>query len=168
MIAHFDYLQLFAQLYIAIAGFAGIIAAFGTFNIAPEVITFRVRFLVTVALFGLIMSLLPAFPSLYGAPETDALRISSLLFAMGFFGIVIATWRILSPLYKTGLIHTQMFSAVLYFFAFCEAIALIVVAAGLLPQFAWGIYLSGLLYGLVLCSNYFVMMMFSADIGKGR
>ncbi len=163
-----EVLQLYAQLFVALAGFAGIIAAFNTFSVAPEATAFRVRFLVAVALFSLIASVLPMYPPLYGAPEIASLRISSFVAAAGLCGIAVANWRAVRGLFKSGVLHTQSLAIVLYVGAAVQAIGLVAVAAGLLPHFGWAIYLTFLLFSIVVCSYYFVMMMLAADIGKLR
>ncbi len=43
-----DFYQIFAELSVAFAGFAGVVGAFSKFRVVPEAIALRVRFLVTL------------------------------------------------------------------------------------------------------------------------
>ena len=64
MVDQADLLQTIAEISIAFAGFAGVVAAFGKFRLAPEAALFRIRLMVVVALLagatGLIETLTPA------------------------------------------------------------------------------------------------------------
>jgi len=50
MMEYSGLLETLAQLFIAFAGFAGIIAAFSTIRLSPEITVFRLRALIAVAL----------------------------------------------------------------------------------------------------------------------
>ena len=107
-------LQIFAQVFIAFAGFAGVIAAFSTIRLSPEVTAFRVRSLVAVALFSLFAALLPFLPEEFGASGTNAIRIASAPVAVGIVGLSIWIWRQSIPLYKAGILDTQIYAILEY------------------------------------------------------
>ncbi len=161
-------LEILAQIFIAFAGFAGVVAAFSTIRLSPEATVFRVRSLVAVALFALIASLLPFLPEAFGASEVAALRISAFLFGLGMCGIALWIWRQLSPLYKAGVLDTQIFATLEYIAAGLITIGLFAVSAGRFAELAPAIYLSGLFLGIVLCSFYFIMVILAVEMGTRK
>jgi len=157
-------LETLAQLFIAFAGFAGIVAAFSTIRLSPEITVFRLRALVAVALFSLVVSLLPFLPEAFNASEAAALRISAFLFGVGMCGIALWIWRQLSPLYSAHVLDTQVFATLLFTAAALLTIGLFSVSAGLMVEMAPAIYLSGLFLGIIMCSFYFIMVILAVEI----
>jgi hypothetical protein len=164
MIEHKDLLEIFAQIFIAFGGFSGVIAAFSTIRLSPEATVFRVRALVVVALFSLVASLLPFLVGAFQASELVALRFSAFFLGLGIFGIGLWVWRQLSSLYAARLLDTQIYAAMLCIVAAPIAVGLLAVSGGLVQEMAAAIYLSGLFLGLVLCSYYFVMVIFAVEM----
>jgi len=157
-------LQILAQVFIAFAGFAGVVAAFSTIRLSPEVTAFRVRSLVAVALFAMVAALLPFLFEEFGASGTDALRIAGVPVAVGIIGLSIWIWRQSLPLYKAGVLHTQAFAIAEYVIAAMLAAAILAVSAGLLADLAAAIYLTTLFFGLALCSYYFILVILAVDL----
>ena len=157
-------LEILAQLFIAFAGFAGVIAAFSTIRLSPEATVFRVRALVAVALFALVVSLLPFLPVAFNTSEAVALRISAFLFGLGMCFIFLWLWRQLSPLYSAGVLNTQVLATLQSITCALITIGLFAVSAGLVVEMGPAIYLSGLFLGIVMCSFYFIMVILAVDI----
>jgi len=164
MMQYSGLLEILAQLFIAFAGFAGIVAAFSTIRLSPVATVFRLRALVVVALFALGASLLPFLPEAFNVTETESLRICSFLFAVGTCGIALWIWRQLWPIYSAGVLDTQKFAALQSVAAALLAIALFAVSVGLVVEMGPAIYLSGLFLGIVMCSFYFVMVILAVEI----
>lgn len=164
MMEHSGLLEILAQLFIAFAGFAGIIAAFSTIRLSPEATIFRLRALVVVALFAVVVSLLPFLPAAFNAGETASLRISAFLFGVGMCGLTLWIWRQLMPLYSSGVLDTQKYAVLQSAAAALITLGLFAVSAGLVVEMAAAVYLSGLFLGIVMCSFYFVMVVLAVDI----
>jgi len=161
---YIDLLEIFAQLFIAFAGFAGVVAAFSTIRLSPEVTAFRLRALVVVALFSLVVSLLPFLPEAFNVTAVDSLRISAFAFGVGTVGIGQWLGRQLWKIYSAGVLDTQIFAVVQFAAAILITAGLFTVSAGFLAGIAAAIYLSGLFLGLVMCSFYFVMVVLAVEI----
>lgn len=168
MMEYSDLLAILAQLFVAIAGFAGIIAAFSTIRLSPEATVFRLRALVAVALFALVISLLPFLLEAFDTSETASLRISAFVFGVGLCGITVWIWRQLRPLYAAGVLDTQIFAALQSVAGALTIIGLFAVSAGVVIEMAPAIYLSGLFLGIVMCSFYFVMVVLAVEIRTSR
>ena len=164
MTDHPDLLQTLAQVFIAFAGFSGVVAAFSTIRLSPEATVFRVRALVVVALLCEIASLLPFLMITIAASETAALRISSFLVGAGMCVVGRWVWRQLSSLYSANLLDTKKYAVLLSMAAVPIAIGLFAVAAGMAREFAEAIYLSSLYLGLFICSYYFVMVIIAVEV----
>jgi hypothetical protein len=163
-----DLLLTIAEIAIALAGFAGVVAAFSTFRLAPEATVFRVRLMVAEALMVLVAALLPIVIVKFGVSESTALRISAFLMGLGVTGVAVWAWIGLRPLYQAGLLKTQVITTVWYTIGVALAIGLFSVAAGYMVVIAPAIYLSGLFFGIVLCCFYFIMLILAADLGKHK
>ena len=163
-----DLLLTIAEIAIALAGFAGVVAAFGTFRLAPEATAFRVRLMVTEAVMVLVAALLPFVIATFGVSESTALRISAFLLGLGMIGVAVWAWVGLRPLYQAGLLKTQVITTVWYTIGAALAIGLLSVAAGRMVVIAPAIYLSGLFFGIVLCCFYFIMLILAADLGQHK
>ena len=161
-----DFYQIFAELSVAFAGFAGVVGAFSKFRVVPEVIALRVRFLVTVALIVLIGSLLPPVLTTLPVSENVTMRVSAFVIAICMSLVFVWSWRKFRPLQRAGLIHTQIATAIMYAVVCPFIIALWVVAAGGLASNAAAIYLAALFMGVVSCCWYFILLMFAIDIGQ--
>ena len=138
MMEYSDLLAILAQLFVAFAGFAGIIAAFSTIRLSPEATVFRLRALVAVALFALVISLLPFLLEAFNTSET------------------------------ASLLDTQIFAALQSVAGALTIIGLFAVSAGVVIEMAPAIYLSGLFLGIVMCSFYFVMVVLAVEIRTSR
>jgi len=161
---HSDLLLTIAEISIAFAGFASVVAAFSRFRLEAEAAIFRVRLMVIVSLSTLLFALLPLLPPKFGASEAASWQISAMIIAVIIIALSLWAWRRLKPLYSIGLIHTQKITAVWYT---CTAIliaGLIASAVGLLAELAPAIYLSTLFFGLVLCSFYFIMLIAAVSL----
>jgi hypothetical protein len=164
---HSELLTIFAQLFIAFAGFSGVVAAFSTIRLSPEVTIFRVRALVVVALLSLTVSLLPFLAEAFGASDLAALRICSLVFALAMCGFVLWGWPRLSSLISAGLLGRKLYALVLPLMLLPAALivlGLVAVSGGLVRDVGAAIYLSGLYFALVLCSYYFVVVILAVEI----
>ena len=166
MTEHADLLQTIAQIAIAFAGFAGVVAAFSTFRLAPEATAYRVRLMVAVALLTLLASLLPFIPVAFGISEDAALRISAFFFGLGTIAVAVWAWGGLRPLYQAGLLNTQVITTVWYTIGAVLIIGLMTVAAGGIATLGPAIYLGGLFFGIILCCFYFFMLMLAIELGK--
>jgi hypothetical protein len=164
MMEHSDLLAILAQLFIAFAGFAGIVAAFSTIRLSPEATVFRLRALVAVALFALVISLLPFLLEAFHASAAATLRISAFLFGVGLCGITVWIWRQLGPIFAARVLDTQIFATLQSVAGALTIIGLFAVSAGLVVEMAPAIYLSGLFLGIVMCSYYFVMVILAVEI----
>ncbi len=161
-----DFYQIFAELSVAFAGFAGVVGAFSKFRVVPEAVALRVRFLVTMALTVLVGSLLPPVLIAIGFPESVAIRVCAFFIAICMTGVTVWAWRGLRPLQRAGLIKTQIPSAIMYAIVCPFIIALSIVAVGGLAPHAASIYLGALFAGIASCCWYFILRMFSIDIGR--
>lgn len=161
-----QFYEIFAEISVAFAGFAGVVGAFSKFRVVPEAISLRIRFLVSVALTVLIGSILP--PVLLALQISDAvtMRVSALFLGLCIFLLAVYAWRELRPLQRAGLIRTQFVTAVLYAIGIPFIFALTVVAAGGWAAHAAQIYLGALVAGLVSCCWYFIQIIFTVDIGR--
>ena len=164
MTDHWDLLQTFAQIFIAFAGFSGVVAAFSTIRLSPEATVFRVRALVVVALFSEFVSLLPFFVDAFKASEAAALRISSFVVGIGMCVIGRWIWRQLSSLFSAKLLDTKSYAVMLSMVSTPIIIGLFAVSAGVAREFAAAIYLSSLYLGLIICSYYFVMVIIAVEV----
>ena len=161
---HKDLLEILAQIFIAFGGFSGVIAAFSTIRLSPGATVFRVRALVIVALFSLVASILPFLVVAFSTSEAVALRICAFLLGVGICGVGLWVGRQLSLLYSARLLDTQLYAAMLCIVAAPIVVGLFAVSGGLPYEMGAAIYLSGLFFGLVLCSYYFVMVIFAVEI----
>jgi len=159
-----ELLETLAQLFIAFAGFAGIVATFSTIRLSPEATVFRLRALVAVALFALVVSLLPILIEAFNGTEVATLRISAFLFGVGMCGIFLWIWRQLLPLYSAHVLDTQLFAALQTIAGVLIMVGLFSVSAGLFVEMAAAIYLSGLFMGIIMCSFYFIMVILAVEI----
>ena len=164
MTDHWDLLQTLAQIFIAFAGFSGVVAAFSTIRLSPEATVFRVRALVMVALFCEVVSLLPFLLDAFKVSEAAALRISSFIVGIGMCVVGRWVWRQLSSLYSAKLLDTQMYAVLLSMITVPIIIGLFAVSAGMAREFAEAIYLSSLYLGLFICSYYFVMVIIAVEV----
>jgi len=164
MMEYSELLGILAQLFIAFAGFAGIVAAFSTIRLSPEATVFRLRALVAVALFAMVVSLLPFLLDAFNASEDASIRISAFLFGVGLCAITVWIWRQLRPIFAAGVLDTQTFAALQSAAGALTIVGLFAVSAGLVVEFAPAIYLSGLFLGIVMCSYYFVMVVLAVEI----
>jgi len=161
-----ELLATIAQVAIAFAGFAGVVAAFSTFRLAPEATAYRIRMLVAVALLVLVSSLAPPVVAAFGISGHAALRICALLLAVGAISVATGMWSPLRRLYREGLLQTQAITAVWYTITGAMIVALLIVAAGGLVGLAPALYLTGLFFGIVLCCFYFIATLFAIELGK--
>ena len=161
-----DFYQLFAELSVAFAGFAGVVGAFSKFRVVAEAIALRVRFLVSVALTVLIASLLPPVLLALRVSEVVTLRVSAFFVAICLTIVSVWAWRSFRPLQRAGLINTQLATAIVYAIAIPFVVALWIVASGGFAAHAASIYLATLLVGIVSCCYYFILLMFAIDIGQ--
>jgi len=164
---HADLLQTIAQISIAFAGFAGVVAAFSKFRLDPEAAIFRIRLMVVVALVTLLFSLFPLLPPNFGLSESDSWRISAFLFSLTIISISIWSWVRLRFLYQAGLLNTQKITIVWYLAAVILIIALFVTISGRIDSFTPAIYITALFFGLALCSFYFIMLIVAVELEKG-
>jgi hypothetical protein len=161
-----EFYEIFAEISVAFAGFAGVVGAFSKFRVVPEAIALRVRFLVSVALTVLIGSILPPVLLALQISDTVTIRVSALFLDLCITLLAVYAWRELRPLQRAGLIRTQFITAVLYAIGIPFIFALAVVAAGGWAAHAAQIYLAALAAGLVSCCWYFIQLMFTVDIGR--
>lgn len=166
MAEHADLLRTIAQISIAFAGFAGVIAAFGRFHIAPEVTVFRVRMMVGIALVTLLYSLLPFLPTAFGLSESYSWRISAALFGIGLVAMYARTWTRLKPLFRAGLLDTQKHAIVVYLIGATLIVALLASATARVAPYAPALYVTGLFFGLAMSSYYFIMLMIAVELDR--
>lgn len=159
-----ELLEILAQVFIAFAGFAGVIAAFSTIRLSPEATAFRLRALVAVALFSLVVSLLPFLVGAFGASDVASVRISAFVAALGMSGFTVWVIRELLALYSARLLDTQVYAVLLIGVGVLAIFALFAVSVGLLEEKASAVYLCGLFINLVLCSYYFIMVIFAVEM----
>lgn len=155
-----------AQISIGFAGFAGVVAAFSRFRLAPEAAIYRVRLMVQVALITLLLSLLPFLPVQFGLSSTDSWRLSALVAGLGIVPISITSWIRVRPLFRAGLLRSQFITTVWYVITVVLAIGLFAAAIGPFAEFAAAVYITMVYFGLVLCSYYFVMLMIAVELEK--
>lgn len=166
MIDEADLLQTIAQIAIAFAGFAGVVAAFSKFQLAPEAAIFRVRLMVVIALAVLLFSLFPFLPPKFGLSESATWRLSASLLGIVVLIVAFWSWRRLKPLYQAGLLRTQKITVLWYSAGALLVVGLFGSAAGLFGSLAAAIYIAGLFFSLVLCSFYFIMLMIAVELEK--
>lgn len=163
-----DFYEIFAELSVALAGFAGVVGSFSKFRVVPEAVSLRVRFLVSVALTVLVGSLLPPVLMAVGLPEMIAIRVCALVFAICITVMAVWAWPKLKPLQRAGLIKTQVPTKIMYAVACPYVVALLIVAAGGFGIYAPSIYLGALFLGIASCCWYFILLIFSIDIGRNE
>jgi hypothetical protein len=166
MTQHSDLLLTLAQIFIAFAGFAGVVAAFSHFRLAPEATAYRVRLMVAVALLMLLGSLLPLVFEATGMSAEGVTRLSASFLASGGIAIGLWAWQRLRPLYRAGLLNTQLITTVWYATTAMLVLGLFGVGAGFSQALAPAMYLGALFFGIVLCSYYFFMLMLAIELGK--
>lgn len=149
-----------AQVAVAFAGFAGVVGSFSRFTTHERVTAFRVRGMVALALFGLVMALAPiaadaaAFSAAWRIASVFSAALGSLCLAMLLRGVL--------PLFRDGLLHTQLLNLIWYGLAIAMIGALVAVAAGLAPASAASrIYAASIVLVLFLCAYNFLMLVMS-------
>lgn len=160
-----EFYEIFAELSVALAGFAGVVGAFSKFRVVPEAVNLRVRFLVSMALTVLIGSIVPPVLLALGVTEPVSMRVSAFVVAACASSLAVYAWTRLRRLQRAGLIHTQIVTAILYAIGGPFIVALWIVALGGLTTHAATIYVAALLTGLVSCCWYFIQLIFTVDIG---
>ncbi len=107
-------LQALAQIAVAFAGFAGVIGAFNRFATDVRVTAFRVRGMVALALFALLVTLAPLAVAGFGAGEDAVWRIATGFSAV--LGVLLYAFllREVLPLFRQRLLRTQVLNVLWY------------------------------------------------------
>jgi hypothetical protein len=158
-------LQIYAQLAVGFAGFAGVIGAFSRFRIHAQATAFRVRAMVGIALMEVVFSLLPPLISAFGATQADTWRISCGVLAGLSSILLVVLVRQASILYRVG----RLFRRAAYVLALVAVMLigpLYAVAAGALPDHAAAIYFAMLFFGMVMCAYHFTMLMAAIELDE--
>ena len=161
-----EFYEIFAEISVAFAGFAGVVGAFSKFRVVPEAVTLRVRFLVSMALTVLIGSIVPPVLLALRVSQPVTMRVSAFIIAACVLFVSVYAWRGLRPLQRAGLIHTQIVTAIMYAICIPFIGVLFVIAMGGLTSYAATIYVAALLIGLISCCWYFIQLIFTVDIGR--
>jgi len=91
-------------------------------------------------------------------------RISAFVAALGMSGFTVWVIRELLALYSARLLDTQVYAVFLIGVGVLAIFALFAVSVGLLEEKASAVYLCGLFINLVLCSYYFIMVIFAVEM----
>lgn len=155
-------LQIYADLFVAFAGFSAVVAALGRGNIEQwsDVDRNRMRGLILVSLMGVLLSVLPVNLHAFGLSAAFVWRI---ICAICLAGVGAVYLRMLFWMQRAHAFEAEGFSR--FFFYSLSALALPVLmmealaAAGFWPGKAAAIFLSGLTVILALCSGMFVLLL---------
>jgi hypothetical protein len=168
MTQHTDLLLTLAHVFIAFAGFAGVVAALGRFRAAPDATAYHAHVVVAAALLALSACVLPLVLDAARLPTQAVTRLSASFLASGAIAIGAWAWQRLRVLQTTGLRSTQAVTAIGYAFIAGLVIALFTVGAGFLAALAPAIYLIALLACLVLCAFHFFTLVLAIELGGRR
>ena len=158
-------LQIYAQLAVGFAGFAGVIGAFSRFRIHAQATAFRVRAMVGIALMEVVFSLLPPLVASFGATQADTWRISCGVLAAVSSILLVVLVRQASILYRVG----RLFRRAAYVLALVAVLLigpLYAVAGGALGDRAAAIYFAMLFFGMVMCAYHFTMLMAAVELDE--
>lgn len=165
MTQHIDLLLTLACVFVAFAGFAGLIASCGHSRAAPDTAAYHAQLVVGVALLALSASLLPLVLDAARLPTQGVTRLSASFFASGAIAIGAWAWQRLRARQTSELRSTRVAAAVGHTLVAALVIALFVVGAGFLAAQAAAIYLIALLACMALCALHFSMLVLAIDLG---
>ena len=149
---HNELLYVFAQVAVALAGFASLIAFLGNLSSGPRHQIQRNRLLgmVRVALMATVFSLLPVVIFAQGVTEETAWRVSAVFFSLAHAAITVVAWR------RTLWARREKLPTPVPFIAPTATLALLaIVLAAALPTWSAGLYLGGLFLVLVVSGALF-------------
>jgi hypothetical protein len=165
MMQHTDLLLTLAQLFVALAGFAGILAALGRFRLAPEPAAFRAHVVIAVALLALLASLLPLVLDAARLPNQAMMRLSASFLGSGAIAICAWAWQRLRPPRSAGPRDARIAATAAYAIIAALVIALFAVGAGFVADLAPAIYLSALFFCIALCAFHFFALVLAIELG---
>jgi len=168
MTQHTDLLLTLAHVFIAFAGFAGVVATLGRFRVTPDAAAYHAHVVVAVALLALSACVLPLMLDAARLPTQAVTRLSASFLASG--AIAIGAWvrPLLQMLPTTELRGTQVITAIGLAVIAALVIALFTVGAGFLAALAPAIYLIALLACLALCAFHFFTLVLAIELGGRR
>ena len=149
---HDDTLYAFAQVAVAFAGFAGLMAFVRERAAGPLTSVQRNRLIgmVRVALIATAFAMLPIVVAAQGGSETVTWRISGALFATALAPIVVIAWRRLAEIRRAGLSLTVPFIP-----QFATVGLLFLLGSVIFSEHASGLYLAGLFFVLLVSGALF-------------
>lgn len=156
-------LQIYAQVAVGFAGFAGVIGAFSHFRIHAQATAFRVRAMVGVALVEVLFALLPSVVAGFGAGEALTWRICSGLLAALTTALLLTMARRASILYRAGRLF-RLAAHLLSALAAVLIVPLFAVALGYLGAYASAVYFAMMFFGMFLCAYHFLMLMVAVQL----
>lgn len=158
-------LQIYAQVAVGFAGFAGVIGAFSKFRIHAQATAFRVRAMVGIALAEVIFAFLPSLIAGFGVSEAMTWRIACGAMAVISTGLLAVLVRQASILYRMG----RLFRLAAYVLA---AVAVVIIgplyasAAGAMGGYEPAIFFAMLFFGMVMCAYHFIMLMIAVELDE--
>ena len=150
-----DTLYMFAQVSVAFAGFAGLMAFVRarTEEAVALILRGRLEGMVAIALVSTAFSILPVVVFAQGISEVMAWRTSALLFAVAYAPITFVTWRRAIAAKNVGILSVAQLTP------YIATIGLIsVVGSAVLQRYSSGLYLLGLFLILLVSGTLFLML----------
>ena len=160
-----DRLQLYAQLALTFAGFAGVIGAFSQFRIHAEATSFRVRSMVALGVGICMMALLPLLLDGFGLTAITLWRACGGLLAMIALGLLVFLGSGASRLYREGRLMRGA-AYVLIAIGVAAAAPLGAASAGLVGLPVEPLYFALLFFGLLVCAYHFVMLIWAVRLNR--
>ncbi len=150
--SHADTLYALAQIAVAFAGFAGLMAFVRERTAGPltQVQRNRLIGMVRVALIATAFAILPIVVSAQGLSESTAWRASGVLFTAAFAPITAIAWRRLREIRRAGLPATVPFIPQV-----ATVGLLLIVGSVASAEYAAGLYLAGLFFVLLVSGALF-------------
>jgi hypothetical protein len=151
-VSHSDTLYAFAQVAVAFAGFAGLMAFVRGRAAGPPTRVQRNRLIgmVRVALIATAFAMLPIVVESLGLSEVATWRVSGVLFAIAFAPIMVTSWRRLVEIRSAGL------SATVPFIPQVATVGLLLLlGSAIFSEHSSGLYLAGLFFVLLVSGALF-------------
>jgi len=157
-----DVLTILGEIFVAFAGFTGIVAALGQRSEGKwrPVDVIRFRALLEGSLAGLMFSVAPFGSYYFGVPESIAWRIGGGVLAVYIVALLFRTTRKQHRLGATSdpdFVHAAR--RLIFTLSFPAVATLTLNAAGVIQERTFAAYLLGLLLLLFLCSVMFVLLL---------
>ena len=168
MTQHADLLATLAQIFIAFAGFTGVVVVLGRFRPPSQTSAYRARLILAVSLLALLASLVPLVFDAGGLPADAINRLAASFLASGGIAVGLWDWQRPRPRSTTGRLNTRLIMAIRCSIATALVAALFAVGAGFFPTFAPAIFIAALFFCAVLSAFYFFTLIVAVAVDVGE